>query len=109
MEADPAGGGYVLKCKRYVGAYLDMSREEQNFPRALRKDELYLDLGDNNWTSLYPFVVPGTRLGSEAAQTYFINAWDAKKSARPRSFQRGHMLTDSGVSGSLTALLEGVA
>jgi hypothetical protein len=110
VEADSAGNGFFVRCLRYMGANPGFLWEEGYLPIAPRKDELYLDLGDNNWVSLYPFVVPGTCLGSETAQTYFIDAWDAKKwSARLKSFQRGHTLTDSGVSGSLTALLQGLA
>jgi hypothetical protein len=101
VDADPASGRFYLKCLRYVGADSDLPREERCLSKAPSEDELYLDLGDDTWVSLYPFMVPGSRLGSEATEIHFIDAWHAKKGSRMKSFERGRAANDTGIAQSL--------
>jgi hypothetical protein len=67
-----------------------------------RGDGLFLDLGDGNRVSLYPFIVPGICAKCDARETYFIDAWDRKRHiVRMKSFECVHTIDDSEVSDSL--------
>ncbi len=100
VEAD-SDGGFSLKCRRYAGASPELPAEDRHLTTTPGKDELFLDLSGGTWISLYPFIVPESRSGSEA-ETYFIDAWDVKRgSVRLKSFERGHTVIDPGVSDSL--------
>ncbi len=69
---------------------------------AWRKDR-FLDLGGNERLSLYPFIVPMTCPACETEEVFFVEAWDRRRNAaRMKSFEKGHTITDSGISDSLS-------
>ena len=70
-------------------------------------DSLFLDMGNEDGVSLYPFIVPMTCLRCDAEETFFIDAWDHKRNfARMKSFERGHTVSDPGVSESLARFVD---
>lgn len=101
VETDP-DGGFSARCLLYTGASPVLHAEDRHFSEAPAEDELFLDLGDETWVSLYPFIVPGSRLGSTTTETYFIDSWDTKRgSVRLKSFERGHTAVDPAISTAL--------
>ncbi|CAA9461950.1 MAG: FIG00641605: hypothetical protein [uncultured Rubrobacteraceae bacterium] len=102
-NVDRSGDGFLLKCSRYTGDHPDLPWEEVVLHEGLREDELFLELGGGDWLPLYPFIVPMTCPRCKVAETYFIDAWDRKKNtARMKSFERGHTMSNPEVSDSLS-------
>jgi hypothetical protein len=50
------GGKVDLKCLRYTGDHPGLPQEEIEFDRSPHKGDLFIDLGRQNWVSLYPFI-----------------------------------------------------
>jgi hypothetical protein len=97
-----SGNEFFLKCLRYVGDHPSFPQEEVIFHRGLRRGDLFLEQGVEDWVPLYPFIVPMTCTHCKARETYFIDSWDQRRSmARMKSFERGHTMNNPGVSESL--------
>jgi hypothetical protein len=80
-----------LKCLRYTGDHPGLPQEEVVLNTALHKSDLYIDLGDQNWVSLYPYITVRNCPRCKAREIYFIDGWDSRKSvAYMKSFERGH-------------------
>jgi hypothetical protein len=102
IDADCSGNRFYLKCLRYMGNRPSFPEEEVVLRKVPRRGDLFLDLSDVNWVPLYPFIVPMTCSHCKVGETYFIDAWDRKRStARMKSFERGHTMSDPGISGFL--------
>ncbi|MDP9479747.1 MAG: hypothetical protein M3R38_29475 [Actinomycetota bacterium] len=68
-----------------------------------REYGLFLDLGGDERLSLHPFIVPMTCPGCGTEEVFFVDAWDRRRNAaRMKSFEKGHTITDSGISDSLS-------
>ncbi len=75
------------------------------FPKPLPKGELILDLGNQNWVPLYPFVIASNCPRCRYRETYFIDRWNSKEGTTlMKSFERGHIEERTDVSDSLAAL-----
>jgi len=71
---------FILKCLRLEGDGPGFPQERVSFPKALPRGDLMLDLGDENWVQLYPFVM---------------------------SFERGHTEERRDISDALALLADG--
>jgi hypothetical protein len=97
------GDEFFLKCLRYTGDHPSFPQEEVIFHKGLPKGELFLDLEHGNWVPLYPFIVTMTCSHCRAKETYFIDMWDQRRGvARMKSFERGHTMSNQGVSEALS-------
>ena len=102
FEVNGSGDGFSLNCLRYMGDGPSFPREEVVLHERPRKGGLYLDLGDKNRVTLYPFILPMTCSRCEVEEVYFIDAWDPKKNtAQLKSFERGRTVSSPEVSDSL--------
>jgi hypothetical protein len=81
------------------------AQERVRYPRALPRGDLVLDLGSQNWESLYPFIVASNCPRCQYRETYFIDRWNASKGTNlMKSFERGHTEERGDISESLTIL-----
>ena len=102
IDADRSGDSVSLKCVRYMGDYPNLPREELVLHERPHGGDPFLDLGDENWVSLYPFIMPTTCSDCNIRETYFIDSWDRRRNtARMKSFERGHTISKPEVSDSL--------
>ncbi len=98
-----SGDEFFLKCLRYTGDHPSFPQEEVIFHKGLPRGDLYLDLGHGYWVPLYPFIVTMTCSHCRARETYFIDMWDQRRGvARMKSFERGHTMSNQGVSEALS-------
>lgn len=105
FDVDRHSGEFLLKCLRMVGDGPGFPQEKAIFPEALPRGDLYLDLGNQNWVSLYPFAVASNCPHCRYRETYFIDRWnDRKGTTLMKSFERGHTEERRDVSDSLSAL-----
>lgn len=97
------GDEFFLKCLRYTGDHPSFPQEEVIFYKGLPRGDLFLDLGRQDWVSLYPFIATMTCSHCRARETYFIDMWDQRRGvARMKSFERGHTMSSQGVSEALS-------
>lgn len=97
------GDEFFLKCLRYTGDHPSFPQEEVIFHKGLPRGDLFLDLGRQDWVLLYPFIVAMTCSHCRARETYFIDMWDQRRGvARMKSFERGHTMSNKGVSAALS-------
>ena len=67
-----------------------------------------LDLGEENWVQLYPFVVASNCTYCRYRETYFVDRWnDRKGTTLIKSFERGHTEERRDISDTLAKLAEG--
>lgn len=85
------GDEFVLRCLRYTGDGPGFSHEKIAFHKALPRGDLFLDLGQQSWVPLYPFVNAMNCPRCKFKEIYFIDGWDRKKRrVWLKSFERGH-------------------
>ena len=69
----------------------------------VRGKDLFLELGGDERLPLHPFIVSMTCPDCETEEVYFVDAWDRRRStARMKSFEKGHTVTDPDISDSLS-------
>jgi hypothetical protein len=104
LKLSRGGDDFLLKCLRYTGDHPSFPQEDVVFHRGLPEGDLYLDLGNQSWVSLYPFVITMNCAHCKVKETYFIDTWDQRRgTARMKSFERGHTMSNSEVSDALAA------
>jgi hypothetical protein len=102
FNVNRSGDLFFLKCLRYMGDHPSFPQEEVVLHKGMRRGDLFLDLGGQNWVPLYPFVMPMTCSHCKARETYFIDLWDSRReTARMKSFERGHTMSSSDVAETL--------
>jgi hypothetical protein len=107
FDVDRRNGTFVLKCLRLAGDGPGFRQEKVNFPKALPRGDMVLDLGDDNWAQLYPFVVASNCHHCRYRETYFIDRWDDRKgTAVMKSFERGHTEEMKDISSTLATLAQ---
>jgi len=107
FDVDRRNGNFMLKCLRLEGDGPGFPQEKVGFPKALPRGDLVLDLGDENWVQLYPFIVASNCPSCRYRETYFIDRWnDRKGMVVLKSFERGHTEEQKEISGALAALAE---
>lgn len=103
FDVSRRGEGVVLKCLRYTGDHPSFPQEEVPFDKALPRGDLFLDLGEQGWVPLFPFLTTMTCSHCKVRETYFVDAWDTRRgTARMKSFERGHTMLNREVSEALT-------
>ncbi len=108
FDVDRYDEDFVLKCLRLTGDGPGFLQERLNHHRALPRGDLFLDLGDQRWVPLYPFVVATNCPRCLYRETYFIDRWDDRKGiALMKSFERGHIVDDKQVADQLTTMVVG--
>jgi len=107
FDVDRRNGDFILKCLRLEGDGPGFLQEKVSFAKALPRGDLVLDLGDENWTQLYPFIVASNCHHCRYRETYFIDRWnDRKGTAEMKSFERGHTEEMKDIASTLAALAE---
>jgi hypothetical protein len=106
FDVDRHGNTFVLKCLRLVGDGPGFQQEKLEHPRALPRGDIFLDVGDQVWVPLHPFVVATNCPRCLYRETYFIDRWDDRKGlALMKSFERGHTADDEQVAAELALLV----
>lgn len=96
------GDKFFLKCLRYVGDHPSFQQEEVEFHKGVPRGDLLIDLGNQRWMSLYPFITTMNCPHCKVRETYFVDMWDQKrKIAKMKSFERGHTEDSSEISEAL--------
>lgn len=91
FDVDRRNDKFVLKCLRLEGDGPGFPQEKVDFPNALPRGDLVLDLGGQNWVQLHPFIVAANCPHCRYRETYFIDRWnDRKGTTLIKSFERGH-------------------
>jgi hypothetical protein len=105
FDLDRRSGEFLLKCLRLTGDGPGFPQEKVHFPRAFSNGELLLDLGNQNWVALYPFIVASNCPHCRYRETYFIDRWNNRESTSlMKSFERGHLEERSEISEFLAPL-----
>lgn len=105
FDVDRRGGAFVLKCLRLMGDGPGFRQEKVDHPEALPRGDLFLELGDQRWVPLYPFVIASNCPHCRYRETYFVDRWnDRKNVVLMKSFERGHTEEKADISEALTAL-----
>lgn len=108
FDVDRRNNDFLLKCLRLEGDGPGFPQERVSFPKALPRGDLVLDLGDENWVQLYPFVVASNCPHCRYRETYFIDRWnDRKNTTLMKSFERGHTEERRDISDTLALLADG--
>jgi hypothetical protein len=108
FDVDRRNHDFLLKCLRLEGDGPGFPQERVRFPKALPRGDLVLDLGDENWVQLYPFVVASNCPHCRYRETYFIDRWnDRKNTTLMKSFERGHTEERRDISDTLALLADG--
>jgi hypothetical protein len=108
FDVDRRNHDFLLKCLRLEGDGPGFLQEKIRFPRAMPRGDLMLDLGDENWVQLYPFIVASNCPHCRYRETYFIDRWnDRKNTTLMKSFERGHTEESRDISETLALLAEG--
>jgi hypothetical protein len=81
----------TLSTLRCVGDHPGLAQEQINYPEALRKNDLYIEIQPLRWLPLYPFIVSRNCPLCRTREIYFVDKWEGKgKHALLKSFERGH-------------------
>ena len=108
FDVDRRGGEFSLKCLRLMGDGPGFPQEKVTFREAPPRGDLFLDLGEQNWAPLHPFVVASNCPNCRYRETYFIDRWNGRKgTVLMKSFERGHTEERRDISDSLVALTGG--
>ena len=83
---------------RLVGDHPALPKEEIMFPEPLSKNRLYIEVSQDKWICLYPFVTFSYCLECKTRETFFIDRWQGiGKPAMLKSFEKGHELESTDV------------
>jgi hypothetical protein len=94
-------------CLVYSGDHPGCRRISKEYAGPLKKGDLYLVVSDEKWIPLYPFVAVLHCPRCKMRETYFIEAWSPKNTAKLKSFERGHTEESQGIAEELSAWLAG--
>jgi len=76
----------------YVGDHPGMRPETKDFPRALTKEHLYIELMEDDWAPLYPLISVQYCPSCKMRETYMIDRWERSgKQTVLKSYERGHL------------------
>jgi hypothetical protein len=92
----------TLQTLRYVGDHPGMPNEQIGYPEALPKNDLYIQVRDDHWLPLYPFMTVQDCPRCRYRETYYVDRWDGSgKKAILKSFERGHTEENLDVGNSM--------
>lgn len=96
------GEKFFLKCLRYIGDHPSFHQEQVEFYKGVPRGDLLIDLGNQKWMSLYPFITTMNCPHCKVRETYFVDMWDQRrKVAKMKSFERGHTEDNADISEAL--------
>lgn len=102
INVDRRGDRCLLKCLRYTGDHPGLPQEEITLSAPLHRGDLFIELADQTWVTLYPFLTARTCPRCKVRETYFIDKWDTRKAVvHVKSFERGHTEDTAEVSRAL--------
>lgn len=88
-------GKIRLTCLRFMGDHPGFIQETLELGHPLPKDDLYIEVSEDTWVSLYPFLSVRSCPECKATETFFIDSWNTKKqSLQLKSFEYGHSAKD---------------
>lgn len=91
INVNRRGDSFYVKCLRYTGDHPGLPQEEIVLPNPVHKGDLYIDIGDQHWVSLFPFITARNCPRCKQRETYFIDKWDTRRNiVYVKSFERGH-------------------
>jgi len=91
---------------RLVGDHPALPQERLEYPGLLTRNDLYVQVGEESWSSLFPFITVRLCPHCKARETYFIDRWEGPgKPAQLKSFERGHTEEDGDVGAELARWL----
>lgn len=93
-----------LSCLRVVGDHPGFRQEQIDWHQPLTKGDLYLEVNEGHWISLFPFVRILTCPRCKVDEIYFVDKWDGE-AATMKSFERGHTESCSETGRELDDLL----
>lgn len=103
MDINRQGDQAILRCIRYMGDHPGLQQEQLNYPKPLKRGDLFLELGPQEWVPLYPFIAALHCPECKMRETYFIDKWDTGKGIiYYKSFERGHTFEHRQASVDLT-------
>jgi hypothetical protein len=106
IEECPSRDWMIFGRLRLSGDGPGFQQEKLDHPRALPRGDVFLDIGDQVWVPLHPFIVATNCPRCLYRETYFIDRWDDRKGiALMKSFERGHTAENEQVASVLASLL----
>jgi hypothetical protein len=93
----------VVQTLVYVGDHPGLRQEQTEYQEALTKNDLYLQLRDDYWLPLYPFIIIQDCPRCRYRETYYIDRWDGPgRKTTLKSFERGHTEDSMEIGTSIT-------
>jgi len=89
-----------LQCSQIVGDHPGFQQVTRFRAHALTKGDLYVEVNDRLWVSLYPYIHVLTCKHCKMEEHYFLDKWDGQ-AAMMKSFERGHTTECSDVGEEL--------
>jgi hypothetical protein len=91
MSRIRGGRDVTLVTLNCMGDHPGFAQDHETYPDPLTKNDLYIEIEKENWTALYPFVVPHNCSQCNHREFYFVDRWPSKSGeATLKSFERGH-------------------
>ncbi len=91
-----------VKTLRYIGDHPGLPIEQCEYPEALKKGDLYIQLQTDLWVPLFPFMTVHNCPSCKTHETYFVDYWKGKE-LKLKSFERGHTQDDHEVTCELNS------
>jgi hypothetical protein len=86
-----------------MGDHPGFVQQQTTYPSPVIKNDLYMEVVEDNWIALHPFVVPYDCPQCKNREFYFIDRWPGDgKPAILKSFERGHTQESNEVSKALS-------
>jgi hypothetical protein len=90
LDVERRDGRFRLQCVRLQGDHPGFRREEIRWHQAFKRGDIYVEIADDYWVPLYPFVQRMSCHHCKAEEIYFIDKWDGNRHVLMKSFERGH-------------------
>lgn len=105
----PRGARRVeLTCRRHMGDHPGFGTEVVRHHRPLKKGDLFVEVEEDWWINLHPFVTMHTCPKCENREVYFLDALtEGRKTVELKSFERGHEEDSEDIASELTETLGG--
>jgi hypothetical protein len=87
---------------RFMGDHPALPQEIVEYHEMVTKHDLYVQIEEGQWKSLFPFLTVHNCPRCKYRETYFIDRWNRSTgTAVLKSFERGHTLEDTEIAESL--------
>lgn len=89
------------------GDHPSWPQDSREFAGLLKKNDVYIEVGPDQWVDLFPFVTIQTCSMCKIHETYFIDRCNFdKKKAALKSFERGHTKDSTEIGEALVAIID---